>query len=266
MYINEQYENLELTENEDTTCIFRDKHAEASKETVLAEHLLEVYLNERLTMKLVCTPEHLTELVLGRLFSEGMINDTDEVESIYICKYGTRAKVMLRNTSPALQVQQVETTPTCCTGNRVLYEPVSDNPLHVMDFASWQAEWIFMLADKFSEGTPLHRKTWATHSCFLARRDRLLFQCEDIGRHNALDKVIGYALRHRIPLSECFVYSSGRIPVDMVSKAIRARLPLLVSKAVPTNEAVRLAKQYHLTLICSARRDLMKVYSGQLPS
>ena len=61
------------------------------------------------------------------------------------------------------------------------------------------------------------------------RRD--LFSCEDIGRHNALDKVIGYALRHQIDLTECMVYSSGRIPTDMAMKAIYAGIPVLSSKA-----------------------------------
>ena len=84
---------------------------------------------------------------------------------------------------------------------------------------------------------------------------------EDIGRHNALDKVIGYALRHQIDLKECMVYSSGRIPTDMAMKAIYAGIPVLSSKASPTTEAIELAKTYRLTLICAARRDRMKVFS-----
>ena len=82
-----------------------------------------------------------------------------------------------------------------------------------------------------------------------------------IGRHNALDKVIGYALRHQIDLKECMVYSSGRIPTDMAMKAIYAGIPVLSSKASPTTEAIELAKTYRLTLICAARRDRMKVFS-----
>ena len=112
---------------------------------------------------------------------------------------------------------------------------------------------------------PIHGKTWATHSCFLARRDDLLFECEDIGRHNALDKAIGYALRHGIDLKECIIYSSGRIPTDMAIKAVRAGIPLLASKASPSREAVTLAKGYGLTLVCAARRDRMKLFTGISP-
>ena len=119
------------------------------------------------------------------------------------------------------------------------------------------------MADAFAEGTPLHGITFATHSCLLARKDEILFSCEDIGRHNALDKVIGYALRNQIDLHECMVYSSGRIPTDMVMKAITAGIPVLSSKASPTTEAIELATQYDLTLICAARRDRMKVFCSK---
>lgn len=138
-------------------------------------------------------------------------------------------------------------------------------PLAPVHPIPWKADWIFSLADRFAAGMPLHGQTWCTHSGFLAQEDRLLFQCEDIGRHNALDKLIGHALCHGIDLTGCIVYSSGRIPVDMAEKAIRAGIPILASKASPTAEAIRLARTYDLTLICGARQDRMKLYAGPLP-
>jgi FdhD protein len=108
---------------------------------------------------------------------------------------------------------------------------------------------------------PLHSETFATHSCFLAQGEKLLFACEDIGRHNALDKAIGYALRHDIDLKTCIAYSSGRIPTDMVEKVIRAGIPVFASKASPTQEAIALANAYGVTLICGARSDRMKQYT-----
>ena len=125
----------------------------------------------------------------------------------------------------------------------------------------WKAEWIFHLADRLAKGMPLHKETWAAHSCFLAVGGKILFGCEDIGRHNAFDKVIGYAQKHEIDLEQCIVYSSGRIPADMVEKAIRARIPLLAAKADPTADAVGMAKKYGLTLIGAARPDSMRVYA-----
>ncbi|MDO5546274.1 MAG: formate dehydrogenase accessory sulfurtransferase FdhD [Eubacteriales bacterium] len=76
-------------------------------------------------------------------------------------------------------------------------------------------------------------------------------------------KAIGFALRNAIPLGECIVYSSGRIPTDMVMKALRAGIPVLASKAAPTEQASLLAQEYGLTLVCSARRDSMRQYTGR---
>ena len=278
MKINEQYQNLSLLE--DVTYQFLSRDGDNCQETrpVLVEHLIDVYVNDRLTMKLVCIPEHLAELVLGRLFTEGIISSSKDVEQIYICEFGKRARVLLsrnfKTTSPEKgtpsdisgQEDYVAPTPTCCTGNRVLTDYfTTEKPLSPVTPIPWKAQWVFDLADRFASGTPLHSQTWATHSCFLASEGTLLFQCEDIGRHNALDKAIGYALMHDIDLKKCIIYSSGRIPTDMAVKAIRAGIPLLASKASPSVEAVAMAKEYHLTLVCGARRDCMKLFSGNLP-
>ena len=290
MYINEQYHDLPLLSQETYTYIGREGERHTDSEPVLEEHVIDVYINDRLTMKLICIPQFLTELVLGRLLTEGIIETVKDVEQIYICKHGLRARVMLRGNKGENETLQAtvadshpqagrvalddgapqesftETTPSCCTGNHILndyfltqkeVEPVAPIP--------WKASQIFDLADRFHAGMPLHGQTWATHSCFLAKDGQLLFQCEDIGRHNALDKTIGYALRHGIPLSRCMVYSSGRIPTDMAMKAIRAGIPILASKASPTAEAIALAKEYGLTLVCAARRDRMKLFAGTKP-
>lgn len=269
MYIREQYPNLDLLDSVSYQCIGRDGVCQEESEPVLKEHLIEVFINEELTMKLVCIPQFLAELVLGRLLTEGMVDSTEQVEQIYICEYGTRARVLLKETKGIHREDvedYIEVTPSCCTGNHILncYFQSRD-PVQPVIPIEWQAQQVFSLADRFADGMPLHGKTWATHSCFLARGDELLFQCEDIGRHNAMDKAIGYALRHGINLRECMVYSSGRIPTDMAIKAIRAGIPVLASKASPSREAVALAQEYHLTLVCAARRDRMKLFAGTPP-
>lgn len=116
------------------------------------------------------------------------------------------------------------------------------------------------MADAFADGSPLHGITFATHSCILAQKDHILFSCEDIGRHNALDKVIGYALRHNIDLHQCMVYSSGRIPTDMTLKVIHAGIPILSSKASPTSEAIDLAKISPDPDLCSQKGSNESIY------
>ena len=99
---------------------------------------------------------------------------------------------------------------------------------------------------------------------YLANRERILYVREDIGRHNAFDKAIGSALIDGVDLSQCLLYTSGRVPTDMVVKAIRARLPLLVSKKVATDKTVEVARSLNLTLICRAMPDSFDVLSDPL--
>lgn len=222
----------------DHLLILRDGTQSSKQGPLLNEHIIKVMLNGRSAMELVCVPQFLAEFILGKLLTDGLIRTTDEVDLLQIRENGTRAEVTLNAQAPTAPLQ---------------IKPVTA--------LSWQPEWIFRLADRFADGMPLHQATWATHSCFLMRQGEILFSCEDIGRHNALDKAIGHALRNGIPLDECIVYSSGRIPTDMVRKAIRAGIPVLVSKAAPTAQAVALARKYGLTLICSARRDSMRLFT-----
>ncbi len=267
MYTNGQYKDPTPLRSVSYQYIGRDKEHHTETGPILSEHLMDVYINGQLTMKLVCIPQFLTELVLGRLLTEGIIQSTGEVGQIQISRCGSQAKVRLARTEKKdIQKKYIETTPSSCTGNHILNDHFQEHgSIQPVTPIPWDADQIFALADRFAEGMPLHRETWATHSCFLAKRGELLFGCEDIGRHNAMDKAIGYALCHDIDLKGCIIYSSGRIPTDMAIKAIRAGVPILASKASPSMEAVALAKEYGLTLICAARRDRMRLFAGIPP-
>ena len=81
-----------------------------------------------------------------------------------------------------------------------------------------------------------------------------LYRCEDLGRHNALDKAVGCALTEGVPLAECVLFTSGRVPVDMVRKAIRAGVPALVSKSMPTVQSLELAEEYGLKLFIRQKK------------
>lgn len=236
-----EYESLELFRYEKVREILRDGSSRESKIAIPAEHLMAIYVNGRKRMEVTCTGQYLAELILGRLLTEGFIGDAGDVESVRVNESGKIGEVTLKVKDQSRQ-QASECMPS-------VIKPVK-----------WEKEWVFALADRMAEGMPLHQKTFAVHSCFLSIGGELLFECEDIGRHNAFDKVIGYALRSQVDLRRCIVYSSGRIPADMAIKAVRAGIPVLAAKAVPTQEAVELAREYGLTLICSARRDMLKQF------
>ena len=228
---------------------------------LVAEHTMEIYLNDTPAYEVVCSPTDLPELVLGRLLSNGVIQSTDEVELLYLCENGLRAKVYLPKWEPATEHPGVEQVSTCCTGNRTIADLFRNQtpPRHLRPIA-YEQRWIFRLAEAMKEDMPLYAATHGTHSCLLMHKGEILRRAEDIGRHNALDKVLGWALMQGILLEECMVYTSGRIPVDMVMKVIRAGVPVLASKAMPTRESVLLAEEFGLSLIGAARKDSMVVF------
>lgn len=228
---------------------------------LVAEHTMEIHLNDTPAYEVVCSPTDLPELVLGRLLSNGVIQSTDEVELLYLCENGLRAKVYLPKWEPATEHPGVEQVSTCCTGNRTIADLFRNQtpPRHLRPIA-YEQRWIFRLAEAMKEDMPLYAATHGTHSCLLMHKGEILRRAEDIGRHNALDKVLGWALMQGIPLEECIVYTSGRIPVDMVMKVIRAGVPVLASKAMPTRESVLLAEEFGLSLIGAARKDSMVVF------
>lgn len=224
-----------------------------------AEHVISVFVNEQPAMRLVCTPEHLDELVLGRLLSEGIIASAESVASVYICEQGLRARVLLHNRA-ALRPAAMETVSTCCTDNRILLEK-EGGPLPQVKPIRWEAGWLQKLATRMQEEEPLYLCTHAVHGCYLARQDEILSCREDLGRHNAMDKAIGWALIHGVNLRECSLFTTGRMPLDMVTKAIRSGVPVLASKTYPTEQAVSLAKESSLTLVTVNRYGL-QVWNG----
>ena len=120
----------------------------------------------------------------------------------------------------------------------------------------FENEWIFSMAKQFEKGTKLHDMTSSTHSCMLARRGEILFTCEDIGRHNAIDKAVGYGINSGITLSECILYTSGRVPVDMAEKSIAAGVG--PCKAIRTHDNRQCPSGQHETVY-------MIILSGYLP-
>lgn len=227
-----------------------------------AEHVVRVYVNGEPTMNLTCSPDHIVELVVGRLFTEGMVSGLDEIDEVQLCEHSSRVLVFLRDERASVSGagRMVQDVGTCCTDNRTLSSLfLRDEELPHVEAIPWKAEDVFALAAVFEGDTPMHKRTYGAHSCYLARGRDVLYCCEDLGRHNALDKVVGCALIDGVDLSACMLFTSGRIPTDMCVKAIRARIPVMISKAVPTDLAVRMAKEHGLTLLCAAHSDSFMV-------
>ncbi len=259
MIINDLSSQLTQTAQVRRVTVGSDGTIEKSETGLVCEHRMDVYVNEKLALRIACTPSELAFLTVGRMISEGYVSCVDDIENVYICEYGSRAKVYIKNSE---MKETVLTEATCCTDNRVLMENAAGKLPHRLSYAPYKQEWIFALAEKFSEDSHIHKSTGGTHSCYLSYDGEFVYSAEDIGRHNAVDKCIGYAAVNNLDFSKCILFSTGRIPVDMVRKAVFAGIPVLASKSVPTYEAVMMAKEYNLTLICRAWPDKYDVYAA----
>ena len=121
---------------------------------------------------------------------------------------------------------------------------------------------IFRIArDSFENPGPLFVETGCAHSCALVFEGKVVCCIEDIGRHNALDKVIGYALKNQISLKNSYIFTSGRISKDYLQKVIAAGIPMAVSRAAVTANAVALARQEHVTMLGFIRKDSGNLYT-----
>lgn len=263
MTINETYHDLATMKDVIVTKMEQDGTFKAETRTVICEHSIDVYVNEILTMKLTTVPIDLTELVLGRLLTEGIIKGGEDVESIYICEQGLRARVFLKDKEAKIkkeEVHYVEQTPSCCTDNHILNNYFANEPIKPLKPIRWKREWIMKLEEAFESELELHKRTSSTHSACLMIDGKIMFQCEDIGRHNAMDKAIGHAIRHNLDLGNALMFTSGRVPTDMASKVIRAGIPVLVSRKAPTDAAIALAEKWGLTLIANAKNQQMQLY------
>ena len=226
---------------------------DGTERTLAAEHAAAILVNEQPAFRVVCTPELLPQLALGRLLTEGWITSADEVERVAVCAQGFKISVQLRHPLAAAE-QAGQEVSSCCTDNLTLASPVRLPPLAPVPQREIPAAWVDALADAMGQGLPLYRATHAVHSCLLLRAGKILYRCEDLGRHNALDKAVGCALTEGVPLAECVLFTSGRVPVDMVRKAIRAGVPALVSKSMPTVQSLELAEEYGLKLLIRQKK------------
>ena len=182
----------------------------------------------------------------------------EDIDKILFCPEYLTARVFLNNAVTLDHV--INDEKSCCTGNKVFAAHLNGLGLKKLPPVELIPQQIFSLAREFSKETALHVKTGGTHSCILASEGETVFVSEDIGRHNAVDKAVGYALLNGIDLSRCMLFTSGRVPVDMVQKVIAAGIPVLVSKSVPTSESVELAREYGLNLVCRAWPDKCEIY------
>lgn len=233
--------------------VFLDGRVEERTAFFLNERRLLIKVNGNPWASIVCSDGNLVDLVAGCLLSFGVIEKKDQIVSIEICPQKIAASVVLSKEVDCFSSLQKQES--CCPKNKFLEMDDERIPLKKIAKSGFEEKWIFALAKKFAEDGDLHRKTSGTHRCILARNGEAVFEAEDIGRHTAMDKVLGWMLLNDIPASQASIFTSGRVPLDMVEKVVRAGVGVLITKSVPTSQSVQFAKEYGLKLFFRAWPD-----------
>ena len=221
---------------------------------VVEEIPIALFINGRHAMTAMMSPVNLEDFVTGYMFTEQIIKTVDEIESIKIEK--NRISVITKNLFKVLGPKK--TILSGCGGSTSFIDAEKLPKIH-SDFSI--SAGAISTALRSVLDSDIHRTTGGFHMVVLLDSQHVISVAEDIGRHNAVDRIIGHALRNGIDLSQTFVISSGRISSEMVRKCLTANIPIIISRSATTTLSVDIANKTGLTVIGFARGGKMNIYS-----
>lgn len=258
--------------------------ATAVRRPVIAETPWVLYLDGRELLTFMCSPTRLHCLALGFLKSEGLIETLNDVWRIKVfldedrvhmffpaagldaemrlatcAEAGGSIVVQLARPAPILPERRVLTSG--CGGGITFDDLSGERPPLVSD-RSISASQVVRLMRELNYQAQLYRQSRGVHTSALSDGERLLVLAEDVGRHNTLDKIRGEVLVRGLDTRDQILLTSGRISSEMITKARKMDVPIVVSRTSPTATSVRLAQRWNMTLIGYARAPQLRVYSG----
>jgi len=244
---------------------------------VVNEFHIQLIVNDRKFLALLCTPKSLKELIVGFLYTEEIIACYEDIKCINIDEHNEKALIKLNTKDSYKYIDDIlcgeRTVTSGCGKGRTISYPVQSsrvdmniaqsNKIEINRVESFQIDKaeIIKICHMFNKMSELFLTTGGVHSCALAQNDHILIMEEDIGRHNALDKIIGRALINHVDVSNKILLTSGRVSSEIMHKLIKSKIPVIVSRSAPTDKAVALAKKYGIILIGFARGTRMNVYT-----
>jgi FdhD protein len=237
---------------------------EALDDLVVAERRLELVLNGEPLLAMLALPRDIEALALGFLVSEGLWGRRDTMPDIHFDSAAARIECAGDFDQDAVEtVHRRWTFGTGCGGGGTARDPSRLSQCRPIDSQlTIRAPDLAALGRAFGKRGELYLSTGGVHACAVAESDRIILFAEDVGRHNAFDKIAGLALMQGIDLAQKVVLTSGRLSAEIVSKAIAHRVPLLASISAPTAMGVRWARRFGLTLVGFLRAGRMNVYTG----
>ncbi len=228
------------------------------EDEVVKEVALAIFVNGRHFSTAMISPQMKKEFVLGNLLSEGVIDGLEDIESMKI--RDDIAKVITKSSVSVFAAKKVIVS-GCGGASGFLDEsklPKVDSKLKL------DRKIVFESIKKILR-SDLHKMTGGTHSCAILEGSKMerIYISEDIGRHNALDKVIGHALVKKYYFPDTFVVCTGRISSEMALKCSIAKIPIIASRGAVTSLAVNIANKTGLTVIGFVRGNRMNIYSNE---
>jgi FdhD protein len=230
---------------------------------VAVERALTIFLNSQEIVTAMTIGDHPDYLALGYLLNQNMLKADDVVTGVDIDDELAAVVVRTaRTTDYEAKLKKKVQTSGCAQGT------VFGDLMEVIETARLpdailKTSWLYALTAKINTTPSLYLEAGAIHGCVLAREDRPLVYMEDVGRHNAVDKIAGFMFRERVPGGDKIFYTTGRLTSEMVIKTVRMGIPILISRSGFTAWGVELARKANLTLIGRARGKRFVALSGE---
>jgi len=235
---------------------FSDNENREVDDIIAIEKRLVISVNGEEVLSLYCSPSMIRELVTGVVATEGLIEGEWCAERMSI-DYGDE----IRADVPAAGTVVIKegTRTSGCIGGITFSRDMTGN--EVFYTGQVRKQDLIMLNNEFQKISEPYRLTGCIHSAALIDKDRVLIHAEDIGRHNAVDKLTGYCLLEKITMDDKTMLVSGRLSSEMVLKCARWKVPIVASRTAPTMRAVDIAERVGITLIGFLREKRFNVYS-----
>ena len=242
---------------------FAEGHFQERQATVIQEVPLTIYLNGQEVVTLMCTGKYARFLAVGFLKSEGFTADRNQLKNIRVEEEPERLKAHVETSHDAFNLQRLERTITSGCGKGTSFDRKVQTVVSTTVTAELTVtpEQILRLSAELDQRSTLYRATGGCHNASLATPEKILVFREDIGRHNAIDMICGECFLDKIPTQDKLIVCTGRIASEILLKATRMGVPILVSGSAATRLAVDLARKTNMTVVGRARHGRMVVYN-----
>jgi FdhD protein len=230
---------------------------------VVVERPLTLYLNAREIVTMMTIADYPDYLAIGYLLNQNMLAAGEKIVSV---EHDTELDVVVvrtdRKTDFEEKLRKKTLTSGCAQGTAFGDLMEKFDKVALAKDARLKTSWLYRLTRKINMAPSLYLEAGAIHGCVLCQEDRALVYMEDVGRHNAVDKIAGYMFRHNLPAHDKIFYTTGRLTSEMVIKTVQMGIPILVSRSGFTAWGVELARKAGLTLIGRAKGSRFVVLAG----